>query len=233
MRFIGAVGETPASQLFKPSSTGFIPGGLSTGGFKPNGLTIGGSGLSSSNYGGQTIANYGGLSDQFANYKPVSENNGPQTFGASASSIFGTNSLGASVGTYGTSGLYKKELNLGGGNSNYLQGSYAGGYGNEYARNENYDCVCVPYDQCPTADLPGKRDDLYLAIDPRNLKSNIEALTEERVITDGNGTMTVVRVPKEAKEDKAESAIAEDVAEKRVAKREAVNDTKSVEAVST
>lgn len=163
----------------------------------------------------------------------MSENNGPQTFGASASSLFGANSLGASVGTYGTSGLYKKELNLGGGNSNYLQGSYAGNYGSDVARNENYDCVCVPYDQCPTADLPGKRDDLYLAIDPRNLKSNIEALTEERVITDGNGSMTVVRVPKEAKEDTTEDAKTEDVAERKVVKREAVNATKSAEAVST
>lgn len=59
------------------------------------------------------------------------------------------------------------------------------------------DCVCVPYDQCATINHVGRKDDLYLAIDPRNLGKDIEAeSTAEVVITDGNGTMSVVRVPK-------------------------------------
>lgn len=65
-------------------------------------------------------------------------------------------------------------------------------------RAENYDCVCVPYDQCPTHDVIGRKDDLFLAIDPRNLKSDIQAENdkdETRVITDGDGNMTVVSCP--------------------------------------
>lgn len=198
----------------------FPSGGFNPG--KPSGLTIGGSGSS-----------YGGHSEgSFNYYKPVSENIGPQTF-TGPSSSYGVNSLGAAVGSYGSSGLYKKELNLGGGNSNYLQSTYAGNYATGLERNENFDCVCVPYDQCPSADLPGKRDDLYLAIDPRNLKSNIEAASEDRVITDGNGTMTVVRVPKAAKDDETETTKSEDPEESKVVKREAaVNVTGLAEAVS-
>lgn len=56
------------------------------------------------------------------------------------------------------------------------------------------DCVCVPYEQCATINHVGRKDDLYLAIDPRNLDKDIEA--ETVVITDGNGTMSVVRIPK-------------------------------------
>ncbi|XP_031348097.1 uncharacterized protein LOC116174331 isoform X2 [Photinus pyralis] len=164
--------------------------------FNPS-LSLGGiSGV----YGGQTIASYGGLGSYST--KPVMENYSPQSFDS--------NSFGASVGLYGNSGLYKKELNINSPlQSNYL---YAGNYkGAESARGENYDCVCVPYNQCPSHDIIGRKDDLYLAIDPRNLKSDIDALTEERVITDGNGTMTVVRVPK---------ASAAEVTEKSVTKRE-------------
>lgn len=64
----------------------------------------------------------------------------------------------------------------------------------------NDDCVCVPYDQCSTLDQAGRKDDLFLAIDPRNLPKSIEADTEEVVVTDGNGTMNIVRVPKSANE---------------------------------
>lgn len=172
-----------------------------------------GLGITAGNYGGQTIANYGG----FSATKPVIENYSPQSFPSS-------NNFGTSVGLYGNSGLYKKELNLGsGGNlnniqNNYLQSSYAGGYQESGSiRSENYDCVCVPYNQCPSHDVIGRKDDYYLAIDPRNLKSDIDAITEERVITDGNGTMTVVRVPKDAinqYENKTEES-------KTVTKREA------------
>lgn len=189
--------------------------------FKPSqgygGLTIGGGGLGSS-YGGQTIANYG--SSSFG-VKPVQENYGPQSF----------NSFGTSVGSYGTTGLYKKELNLNSVSSNYLQSSYAEKYqGLESARAENYDCICVPYDQCPSHDIIGRKDDLYLPLDPRNLKSDIEAEEEERVITDGNGTMTVVRVPKDASLNTTKL----DEEKKKISKREVPTTTEKakVEAVS-
>ncbi|XP_020292201.1 uncharacterized protein LOC109858907 isoform X2 [Pseudomyrmex gracilis] len=89
---------------------------------------------------------------------------------------------------------------------NGKQFSSAGQFGqlnNQYSDNDynadssltsNNDCVCVPYDQCATINHVGRKDDLYLAIDPRNLDKGIEA--ETVVVTDGNGTMSVVRVPK-------------------------------------
>lgn len=218
------------SSFNKPLSSGFNPIGASglgnygssSGGFTIGGTgstfgpTIGGSGLGSGSYGGQSIANYGsssfGVNSFNGGVKPVSENYGPATF----------NSFGTSVGSYGTSDLYKKELNLNSGNSNYLQSSYADKYqGLESGRAENYDCVCVPYDQCPATDVIGRKDDLFLPLDPRNLKSDIEAITdEERVITDGNGTMTVVRVPKEATNASTEGV-------KKVSKREAPAEKKN------
>lgn len=225
--------ETGAAQ-FKPSeslSSGFNPlsssyqPGLSSG-FGSGGLTIGGSSFGGS-YGGQTIANYGGSSSSsgsfgyFDKIKPVSEN-------------YGAGSYGTTVGSYGSSGLYKKELNLGSNsiNSNFIQSNYADKYqGLESSRAENYDCVCVPYDQCPSHDIIGRKDDLYLPLDPRNLKTDIEALEEEeRVITDGNGTMTVVRVPKEANLNKTQLEEEKTNSEsKTVTKREAPQNEKNNE----
>lgn len=166
--------QSSQNGIYKPSS-----------GFSPALGDFGGS------YGGQTIANYGGSSfNSFGGIKPVSES----SFGSN----YAPNSFGTSVGSFGTSDFYKKELSVGGIPSNSLLGEQY--IGAESARGENYDCVCVPYDQCPTRDIIGRKDDLYLPLDPRNLKSDIEAEVEqeERVITDGNGTMSVVRVPKDA-----------------------------------
>ena len=185
-----------ASNTGLASNTGGIFS-TSSGNLSPPSLTIGGGTLSSS-YGGQSIANYGvsaGLGN-YAGVKPVSETYGPQTF--EASSLYNPNSIGASAGYYGSStDFYKKELNVNGLPSNsLLGGSYADKYqGLESARGENYDCVCVPYDQCPSHEVLGRKDDLLLPLDPRSLKTDIEA-EEERVVTDSNGTMSVIRVPK-------------------------------------
>lgn len=171
---------------YKPSS-GFSP----LFGFGKNPV----SGLNGGNYGGQSIAGYGGSQTSglgsFGNLKPVSEEYAPHTFGAT----YAPNSIGASVGSYGSSDLYKKEFSVNGVQSNSINSEQY--FGSESARAENYDCVCVPQDQCPSRDIIGRKDDLYLPLDPRNLKSDIQAEEEERVVTDGNGTMTVVRVPKE------------------------------------
>ncbi|XP_024874635.1 uncharacterized protein LOC112456373 [Temnothorax curvispinosus] len=90
-----------------------------------------------------------------------------------------------------------------GGNNQFLgNGGYDGDYpfnngaDSSFGSTSYEDCVCVPYDQCATINHVGRKDDLYLAIDPRNLDKDIEAETVEVVITDGNGTMNVVRVPK-------------------------------------
>lgn len=171
--------QTSQSGIYKPSS-----------GFNPV-LSFEKPGDFGGVYGGQTIAGYGGSNlNTFSGIKPVSEGH----FGSN----YAPNSFGTSVGAFGSSDFYKKELSIGGTPSNSLLGEQY--LGAESARGENYDCVCVPYDQCPTRDIIGRKDDLYLPLDPRNLKSDIEADVEqeERVITDGNGTMSVIRVQKDA-----------------------------------
>ncbi|KAJ8924902.1 hypothetical protein NQ315_001059 [Exocentrus adspersus] len=197
---IGAAAVSAVSDTFtKPGFSPIAPGGF--------GGSFSNEGFIGSSYGGQSIASYGNSPsfgvNSFESIKPVSES-------------FGTSG-------YGSSGLYKKELNLNPVNNNYLQSSYADKYqGLESSRSENYDCVCVPYNQCPSHDVIGRKDDLYLPLDPRSLKSDIEAVVdEERVITDGNGTMTVVRVPKDASFNATEEENKEEEAVKKVSKREA------------
>lgn len=178
------------------SSGGLTIGGSglnsgSYGGQSSGGLTIGGSGFSSGSYGGQTLASYGGASGNNGIVKPVSENFGGQNYG---SNQYGSSNYGSSFGQYSTNDFYKKELNLNGNSltTNYLQGAHSDNYNNQFGNSD--DCVCVPINQCQNHDVIGRKDDLYLAIDPRNIKSDIQA-EEERVITDANGTMTVVTVP--------------------------------------
>lgn len=94
------------------------------------------------------------------------------------------------------------------------QYSYVNGQTNNFGQTQNFaqnsgdnyqslsssqlslDCVCVPYDQCPSVDIIGRKGDLILPLDPRHLETEIEALDEETVLTNANGTMTIVRVPK-------------------------------------
>ena len=69
--------------------------------------------------------------------------------------------------------------------------------GFESAHQNQYDCVCVPFDQCPAQDVVGRRDDLILPLDPRNLPSVIEAdgdnSTLKAEITFNNSTLTEVK----------------------------------------
>ncbi|XP_049290304.1 uncharacterized protein LOC125767598 isoform X2 [Anopheles funestus] len=112
---------------------------------------------------------------------------------ASNGGQFGTNGgqFGANGGQFGANG---GQFGANGGQF----GSNSGQYSQFANGNGIEDCVCVPYDQCPAQDVIGRKDDLILPLDPRNLKTDIEAAADEVVITDGNGTMTVVRVPKNA-----------------------------------
>lgn len=225
-----------ASNHISTASSNFVSG---TNGFSP--IT------SDAGYYQKEQTIYGGLGTYASNAKPVQENYSPQTFENIGTASFGSSGIGnynnyasstvgASVGVYGsTSPFYKKELNL---NSNlngnsiqspYGQATYANKYQGFQSGVENYDCVCVPYDQCPAQHVIGRKDDLYLPLDPRSLKTDI--LAEQVVITDGNGTMTVIRVPKNA-------TAANETAEARKVKREAAEETKegdkekNVEAVS-
>lgn len=178
-------------------------------------------------------------------YESNQGNQGPNTFnsGPSGSGSFNAGGNGglysSQTGSYHTSNpdLYKKELNPNGpaysnglssyasGNKqqqSYLSGNYysnnAGGYqGQETARQENFDCVCVPYEQCPAHDVIGRKDDgPFLNVDPRNTGTNIEALADEAVLTDNNGTMTIVRVTKGTKNETAVEADAP----KKISKRD-------------
>jgi len=163
--------------------------------------TFGSGGLSSYGYGND--GTYGATFNDFEDYKkafkiktPTSNSENPSV---SSSSVKGY------ANRYPT---YEKpngkQFVSGGqlGANNQFLGGYNGDYpfnngaDNSFGPTSYEDCICVPYDQCATINHVGRKDDLYLAIDPRNLDKDIEAETVEMVITDGNGTMSIVRVPK-------------------------------------
>lgn len=109
--------------------------------------------------------------------------------------------------------IYKKELSINGNKqsganglsqfSQYSQNNFNSNYdadkyqGLESSRQQQgLDCVCVAYEQCPAQDVIGRKDDLILPLDPRNLGKDIEALADDETV--GNATVPVVRVTKEA-----------------------------------
>ncbi|XP_025833219.1 uncharacterized protein LOC108735180 isoform X2 [Agrilus planipennis] len=144
-----------------------VPGAIGSSSFKPVSSDF--SGVNLGSYGGQSIAGYGGEGlGSIGTVKPVLDSYDPTSFGVNTN-------FGTTVGSYGDSGIFKKEYNVDAGSNNALS-NYGGGYrGESSLRSENYDCVCVPQHQCPAHHVFGRKDDLYLAIDPRNLKSDIEA----------------------------------------------------------
>ncbi|XP_046469211.1 uncharacterized protein [Neodiprion pinetum] len=135
-------------------------------------------GFSSNNYDTGKQFNSGFSNSQYDSSSSSSYNG----FGSS-------NGFGSNGNNFGSNG----NGNFGSGNG---FGSSNGGIDSGFSSSNYDDCVCVPYEQCPAVDQLGRKDDLYLAIDPRHLGKNIEAETVEAVLTDGNGTMSVVRVPK-------------------------------------
>lgn len=138
--------------------------------------------------------------------------NGPKPVFEGANQYEGGSGYGGS-GFGGSSGgfhatnpdFYKKALkgssniNSLGGGSNY-GGLYSGPSSYEpidtstrfqqTPRQDSLDCVCVPYDQCPARDVLGRKGDLVLPLDPRNLGSDIEALSSESNSTATNTTHT-------------------------------------------
>ncbi|XP_046968672.1 uncharacterized protein LOC124536225 isoform X2 [Vanessa cardui] len=187
---VGSVGHL-ASQVHAQESSDIITssGGdfnsVTSGGFRPmtgsftsnskpiyETDTIYGSQFSHNNYnkGGLNIQNQG-LPNQFSN------------------NAFDDQRYGNSLGSYASQSgeFYKKELNVGSSNNLYNQGPATFGQNNLYQQNyheakaQGFECVCVNYDQCPSQEIIGRRDDLYLPIDPRNKGSEITALTEEQL----------------------------------------------------
>lgn len=194
------------------SSGGFRP---MTGSFSPSSKpvyetdTINESQYSYNNYnkGSNNILNQG-LPNQFTN------------------NAFEDQRYGNTLGSYASQNgeFYKKELHVGSSNNLYNPGPATFGQNNLYQQNyheakaQSFDCVCVNYDQCPSQEIIGRRDDLYLPIDPRNKGSEITALTDEQLdnlnktTTDININQNVTDAKKVSKRDVS------DVKEKEEAK---------------
>ncbi|KAK0078783.1 hypothetical protein PV326_009144, partial [Microctonus aethiopoides] len=125
------------------------------------------------------------------NYQSI--NNGLGSFGANnfGSNNFGANNFGSNnfgANKFGSNNFGSNNF----GSNNFASNNFNNGFPSPYE-----DCICVPYEQCTAINQAGRKDDIFLAIDPRNLGKNIYAESEEVVITDENGTMSVIRVPKE------------------------------------
>lgn len=170
-------------------------------GFKPQQ-----SGFNGINPSGQYGGNTKPIFESVGNYDGGS---GPGASGFGSTGFGSVNSLGGGGGGgsfHSTNPDYYKKALKGGTGINSLN-SYGGSqYGGIYsagsnyqesARQDNFDCVCVPYDQCPARDILGRKGDLILPLDPRNLGSDIEAYSEE---SNSTSNSTVTRVPKEANE---------------------------------
>ncbi|KMQ96879.1 serine proteinase stubble [Lasius niger] len=193
--------------------------------------TLGGNGLG--NYGYGNGGTYGATFNDFEDYKKAfkiktpASNSGPSV--SSTKDSYANRypvyekpngkQFGGSAGQYGANNQFP-------GNGNFDNGDYQfnnGAGDSNYGSTSYEDCVCVPYDQCATINHVGRKDDLYLAIDPRNLDKDIEAESVEVVITDGNGTMSVVRVPKGINEteqiEQARNEQTKEAAETKVTKR--------------
>ncbi|XP_062541966.1 uncharacterized protein LOC134209965 isoform X3 [Armigeres subalbatus] len=187
-----------------------------------------GSGSSNNNYNGLSTSNYqsnqGGFHSSNPNlYKKELNVKGPANGLNSYSSDYSKYSQQYNGQYSNTNGQFNQNqysINNGQYNGNNAQYS-----GNNGLSNRNEDCVCVPYDQCPAQDVVGRRDDLILPLDPRNLKTDIQADTEQVVITDGKGVMTIVQAPKNFTAEARSANVTEPV--KKITKREATASAKT------
>lgn len=205
---------------------GFNPSGTYASGAKPIFESVnnfdGSSSLGTSNFG---TSGFGGVNSLGSGSFHTSN---PDYYKKALKGSSGINSING-IGSYGTGGGGASA----GAGSQY-GGLYSSGANNyqDQARQDNLDCVCVPYDQCPARDVLGRKGDLILPLDPRNLGSDIEAISDELNAT-SNGT-TVTRVTKQATDksdennDDTVSSLEHEIDgdKKKVSKRE-VSDNKS------
>ncbi|CAH1638748.1 unnamed protein product [Spodoptera littoralis] len=179
------------SQSFGLQSSDIISAGgdyssITSGGFKP--MSGGFHSDTKPIYESDTIygSQYGHQSNKVGHNGNILTQSLPNQFNNNA---FEDQKYGNGLGSYASQSneFYKKELHVGSQNNIYNQGPSTFGQSNGYAENyheakaQNFDCVCVNYDQCPSQEVIGRRDDLYLPIDPRNKGSEIAALTEEQL----------------------------------------------------
>ncbi|XP_026762413.2 uncharacterized protein LOC113521174 isoform X1 [Galleria mellonella] len=228
---VGSVGQLESigsltSQSHVQQSTDIITGGgndfsgIHSGGFKPMA-----GGYLENKPGYETDTIYG------SQYSHNSFNKGSSNILTQSlpnpypSNTFEDQKYGNSLGAYATQNneFYKKELHVGSTDNLYNRGPATFGQNNLYQENyheakaQGFECVCVNYDQCPSQEVIGRRDDLYLPIDPRNKGSDITALTEEQL---DNLTKT------DASESARESKInATETDTKKISKRETKEDS--------
>ncbi|CAG5025665.1 unnamed protein product [Parnassius apollo] len=200
---VGSVGHL-GSQNFAQESSDFITaaGGdyssITPGGFKP---MTGSYPLNTKPvYEADTI--YGSQFDH-TNFNKGSSNLISQSLpNQYTNNAFDDQRFGNNLGSYASqnSEFYKKELHVGSASNLYNQGPATFGQNNAYQQNyheakaQGFDCVCVNYDQCPSQEIIGRRDDLYLPIDPRNKGSEILALTDEQLDNLNKTTSTDLEV---------------------------------------
>lgn len=227
----GASGGNSNAGGFNPSAPDFEYKGVNSGSqgiyggsssnIRPVFESSQGQYASGTNYNQQSGVNY---NQQI----PPQQNVGPAVFTDGSDGVY--NNVGSSFHSSAPD-IYKKELNLNGNRGNGL--SAAGYYaqqqqpqqqynnlkysknqynqgeqyqGLESARQDQFDCICTPFDQCPAQDVVGRRDDLVLPLDPRNLPTEIEAdgdnSTHVRVVkeTDRNST-EIHKIAKRAADD--------------------------------
>ncbi|KAH9637189.1 hypothetical protein HF086_016211 [Spodoptera exigua] len=192
---VGSVGQLNTqsfgSQFSGSQSSDIISGGgdyssITSGGFKP--MSGGFNPDTKPIYESDTIygSQYGHQSNKVGHNGNILTQGLPNQFNNNA---FEDQKYGNGLGSYASQNneFYKKELHVGSQNNIYNQGPSTFGQSNGYVENyheakaQNFDCVCVNYDQCPSQEVIGRRDDLYLPIDPRNKASEISALTEEQL----------------------------------------------------
>lgn len=126
---------------------------------------------------------------------------------------------GLNGGGYSSSSLNHQQQQQGLYNSQKQQQLYTKnpysqfGAGNEQSyqgfqsdRQDQFDCVCVSFDQCPAEHIVGRRDDLILPLDPRNLPTEIEAADNDntnnstsKAISNNNNSTTIADETKRSK----------------------------------
>lgn len=197
---VGSIGQLNSQSSFgsqSQSSDILTAGGgdyssdFASGGFKPmsGGFTLDNKPI----YESETIygSQYGHNSNKVGYNGNIASQGLPNQYQNNA---FEDQKYGNGLGGYASqnSEFYKKELHVGGSQNNlynqgpatFAQNSFAqNAFGENYheAKAQGFECICVNYDQCPSQEVIGRRDDLYLPIDPRNKGSEIVALTEEQL----------------------------------------------------
>lgn len=238
---VGSVGSIASHQQVQQATDIITAGGadfsgIGTGGFKP----MTGSYPFDNNkpvYESETIY---GTKYQQQNFNKGSNNILTQGLpGPYGNNGFDEHKYGNSLGSYSSTDFYKKEFNVGTTNNLLNSGPATFNQNNAYLQQyhegkaQSFDCVCVNYDQCPSQEIIGRRDDLYLPIDPRNKGSNIDALTEEQLdnvtIADKkiDSNVTVVEPEKFT-----ESEAVKKVSKREIKEEKAGEATKEIEPVS-